>query len=142
MQIRVAAVVLVALLVAAGPLLGEPATGDLVVEARLVDVVEAPRCGTLHVAAAARYEVVRVVRGSYPGRVLYAIHDCSPLSRRNIGEVHRLVLARDPLPDGGSVLDTFGDQGIRRFWVVRFGVVATNSSNVSPPPSSSREEAP
>jgi hypothetical protein len=119
-----ASVVLVGLVLVAGSLRAEQATGDLIVEARLVDVVEAPLCGIMHTAAAARYEVIRAVQGSYDGRELYAIHDCSPLRRQNIGEVHRLTLSRRIPQAAGSVFDTFADRSSPRLWVVRFDVVA------------------
>lgn len=129
MRARLASAVLVGIVLVAGLLHAEQVTGDLIIEARLVDVVEAPLCGILHTAAAARYEVVRVVRGSYSGRELYVIHDCSPLTRQNVGEVHRLTLSRRPPPAAGSVFDTFADRNAPRFWVVRFEVVTPAPSN-------------
>jgi hypothetical protein len=129
MRARLVSVVLVGLVLVTGLLHAEQAAADLVVEARLIDVVEAPRCGDMHTAAAARYEVVRLVRGSYSGRELYAIHDCSPLTRLNIGEVHRLTLARRPPQTAGSVFDTFADRSTPRLWVVRVEVVVPAPSN-------------
>ena len=106
----------------AGSVQAEPAGGELIVEARLVDVVEAPRCGRIHSAATARYEVVRVIQGEYEGNVLYAIHDCSGLTRRDLGAVHRLVLVRGRA-GVAVVFDTFADQSAPRLWVRRFEVV-------------------
>ena len=71
-----------------------------------------PDCGDMHTAVAMRYSVVRVVRGVFPASVLYAIHGCPEMTRRqyggpaagtlasfHVGDRHRLVLRRR-LPGG------------------------------------------
>lgn len=92
---------------------------DLEVIATLLDAPPVtPDCGTMHIAVAMRYSVVRVVHGVFPSGVLYAIHGCPGMTRRqyggaaggtltafHVGDRHHLVLRRRwPTGTGGPSL--------------------------------------
>lgn len=109
----------------------EPApapSGKLEVLARLVEPKSTPHCGVLHLAAVMRYEIVRVLQGTYDERELYAGHSCPEMSatrcrdlpgkavkRFKAGDVHLLRL--DPRSLGASLVDTFADKRLPRYHV-------------------------
>lgn len=105
-----------------------PAKQELTV---LAELVEMPKnqfaCGYFHFVVVMRYEVMRVVSGTYAPRALYVAHGCpemprsmyksgsGSLQRFKVGDVHRLVLG--PVKEArSSVTDDFGDPRLPRFW--------------------------
>lgn len=111
---------------------------DLVVIARLVEVPSPPPgCGTQYFASVMRYEVVRVLAGRYPSRVLFAAHGCMEMSRREyggphagslthftVGDLHRLELQTTAPggPAGPSLIDLPRAPlhvGLPTYWTIR-----------------------
>ncbi|MCY1058665.1 hypothetical protein [Nannocystis sp. SCPEA4] len=99
--------------------LPEP-SGQLEVEAELVEARSAPHCGKSKYVVVMRYAVKRVLAGTYDERDLYVAHMCPELGlpqcrggkgervrHFRAGEVHRLSLARGT--GSGAIVDKFKD---------------------------------
>lgn len=102
------------------------ASAKLEVEAALVETASAPYCGILKVVVVMRYEVRRVISGTYTARELYVAHMCPEMApppcpkgagaridRFRPGEVHRLQLTRGA--GDGSVVDKFKGRALPRY---------------------------
>src|SRR5262245_49850342 len=111
-----------------------PKPPNLIVEARLsAELPRAASCGTFHFAVVMRYEVLRVLSGSYPAKVLYATHGCPEMPRSmyggaeagtlahfRIGDVHRLALQTRRPPDRHvSYINPFPEAAGAHPWVLR-----------------------
>lgn len=109
-----------------GVVAGAEPSKKLEVEARLVAPQGAPHCGVMHFVVVMRYEVVRVLAGSYPGKDLYVAHSCpelraspckgqpgEPVKRWETGALHRMRLKLGR--GSGSLVDKFTDKQPPRY---------------------------
>lgn len=109
-----------------GVVAGAEPSPKLEVEARLVETNSAPHCGVVHSVVVMRYEVVRVISGSYPAKELYVAHSCPEMSSTSCegqagprirgfraGEMHHLELKRGK--GSGAVVDKFKDKTLPRY---------------------------
>ncbi|HEY8378423.1 MAG TPA: hypothetical protein VIK91_18125 [Nannocystis sp.] len=101
-------------------------SATLEVEATLVEVGTASHCGIAKWVVVMRYEVRRVIAGTYTARDLYVAHACPEMglsrcrggageriARFRAGDVHRLQLRRGT--GGGAVVDKFEDRALPRY---------------------------
>jgi hypothetical protein len=110
---------------APAPTAGEPSR-ELEVLARLVEPNQASHCGVVRWVVVMRYEVVRVLAGTYDRSVLYVAHSCPELTmtpcrdhpgdridRHVAGDLHRLRLLRGR--GDGALVDKFADPDVPRY---------------------------
>lgn len=109
----------------AQPVAAAEPSRDLEVVARLVEPRSAPHCGYFKFFVVMRYEVVRVVAGTYDATDLYVAHSCpelAPTRCRDVGEqvreyvagdVHHLRLRRGK--GDGTLVDKFTDKTLQRY---------------------------
>ena len=102
--------------------------GQLTIEARLLDTgLPAPKPGDMYIISLMRYEVLKVVRGKYPHRLILVGHSMPDLQspQFRIGVLHRLQLSRE-FPKRSSILNKFEnelrDAGV--FFCLSFEVMA------------------
>ncbi|MCW5809256.1 MAG: hypothetical protein KIT31_43280 [Deltaproteobacteria bacterium] len=113
---KLAALALLALTAAPAP---APAAADPVVVAKVAELPEVPHCGIFAIRAVVRFDVERVVAGTFGAREVYAVVLCPELLAvgevREVREVRKLKLA--PPPPAQEYLDTL-KRGAPRFTAV------------------------
>jgi hypothetical protein len=112
-------------------LLAKPAAarGDLVIVGRLAEISRgAPHCGGFYFTTAVRYEVLRVLQGSYSAPELYAIHGCVEFLSHlpfKVGGVYAVTLS-SKYSESAVLIDKLGSPRVPRFW-------ALDIANAAPP---------